>query len=34
MPPVEYLLVHKEARLTPKERKMLQDWAQSNIKKN
>ena len=34
MPPAEYLLIHKEARLTPKERKMLQDWAKSNIKEN
>jgi len=34
MPPAEYLLIHKEARLTPKERKLLQDWAKSNIKEN
>jgi len=34
MPPAEYLLIHKEARLTPKERKLLQDWAQSYIKEN
>ena len=34
MPPAEYLLVHKEARLTPKERKLLQDWAQSHIKED
>ena len=34
MPPAEYLLIHKEARLTPKERKLLQDWAQSHIKEN
>ncbi len=33
MPPVEYMLVHKEARLTPKERKMLQDWAQKELEK-
>ena len=32
MPPVEYLLIHKDARLTPSERKMLQDWALSQIK--
>ena len=32
MPPVEYLLVHKEARLTPKERKMLQEWAKAQLK--
>ncbi len=32
MPPVEYLLIHKDARLSPKERKMLQDWAKKNIK--
>ena len=34
MPPAEYLLVHKEARLSPKERKMLQDWAKSHIKED
>ena len=34
MPPAEYLLIHKNARLTPKERKLLQDWAQSHIKEN
>jgi len=32
MPPAEYMLIHKEARLTPQERKMLQDWAKSHIK--
>jgi len=32
MPPAEYLLVHKEARLTPKEREILTNWAKSNIK--
>ncbi len=32
MPPAEYLLIHKEARLTPQERKMLQEWAKSHIK--
>jgi hypothetical protein len=26
------MLIHKEARLTPQERKMLQDWAKSHIK--
>jgi len=34
MPPAEYLLIHKDARLTPKERKMLQDWAKKYIKEN
>jgi len=34
MPPAEYLLVHKDARLTPQERKTLSDWAQSKIKDN
>jgi len=34
MPPAEYLLIHKEARLTPKERRVLQDWAQNQIKEN
>ena len=34
MPPPEYLLVHKDARLTPEERKLLQDWAKSKIKNN
>ena len=34
MPPAEYLLIHKEARLTPKERKVLQNWAKSRIKDN
>jgi len=34
MPPAEYLLIHKDARLNPKERKMLQDWAKSYIQKD
>ena len=34
MPPAEYLLVHKEARLSPKERKLLQDWAKKHIKED
>ena len=34
MPPAEYLLIHKEARLTPKERETLINWAKSNIKEN
>jgi hypothetical protein len=34
MPPAEYLLIHKDARLTPKERKLLQDWAQKFIKED
>jgi len=32
MPPAEYLLIHKEARLTKKERDLLINWAKSNIK--
>ncbi len=32
MPPAEYLLLHKDARLSPKERKVLQDWAKKLIK--
>jgi hypothetical protein len=34
MPPAEYLLIHKEARLKPEERKMLQEWAKNQIKNN
>ena len=34
MPPSEYLLFHKNARLTPKQSKMLQDWAKSKIKED
>jgi hypothetical protein len=34
MPPAEYLLIHKEARLSPKERKTITNWAQSKIKDN
>jgi len=34
MPPAEYLLIHKDARLKPSERKLLQDWAKSHIKDN
>jgi hypothetical protein len=34
MPPAEYLLIHKDARLTPKERKILIDWAQKHIKEH
>ncbi len=32
MPPAEYLLIHKEARLTPQERKLLQEWAENQLK--
>jgi len=32
MPPAEYLLIHKNARLTPKERETLKNWAKSQIK--
>jgi hypothetical protein len=34
MPPAEYLLIHKDARLSQKERKLLQDWAKSHIKED
>jgi len=34
MPPAEYLLIHKDARLTPQERKLLQDWAKKYIKED
>ncbi|HGZ70011.1 MAG TPA: cytochrome C [Nitratifractor sp.] len=34
MPPAEYLLIHKDARLSPKERKLLQDWAQKFVKED
>ena len=34
MPPAEYLLVHKEARLTPKEREIITNWAKKHIKDN
>ena len=32
MPMPMYLWVHKEARLTPEERKAIIDWAQSHLK--
>ncbi len=32
MPLPSYLWIHKEARLTPKERKAIIEWAKSNIK--
>ncbi len=34
MPPPEYLLIHKNARLTPKEVQLLQDWAMKHIKED
>ena len=34
MPPPEYLLFHKDARLNKKEVKLLQDWARKNIKED
>lgn len=34
MPPAEYLIFHKNARLTPKQSKVLQDWAKSKIKED
>ena len=34
MPPAEYLLIHKEARLKQQERKLLQNWAKKEIKEN
>ncbi len=32
MPPVDYMWIHKNARLSPKERKAIKDWANSHIK--
>ncbi len=34
MPPPEYLLFHKNARLTKEQEKILHDWAQSLIKED
>jgi len=34
MPPPEYLLFHKDARLTPQEIQLLQDWARKKIKED
>ena len=34
MPPADYLLFHKDARLAPKQVKVLRDWAKSKIKEN
>jgi len=31
MPPADYMLLHKEARLSPKERKALKEWAMSHL---
>jgi len=32
MPPPEYLLIHKDAILSSKDKKVLQDWAKQYIK--
>ncbi len=32
MPPVDYMWIHKNARLTLKERKEIKEWAKSHIK--
>ncbi len=34
MPPPEYLWLHKDARLTQQEVKLLQDWAKKYIKED
>jgi len=34
MPPPEYLLIHRKARLSSRDRKLLQDWAKKYIKKD
>ncbi len=33
MPPPDYLWVHKEARLSPEERKLVKEWAMSQLQK-
>ena len=32
MPPADYMWIHKEARLSPEDRKAIKEWAQSHIK--
>ncbi len=34
MPPPDYMLMHKNARLTPEERAEIKKWAQSQIKED
>jgi len=34
MPPPEYLLIHKNAKLSKKDIKVLQEWAKSHIKED
>ena len=31
MPPPDYMLIHKNARLTPNDRKLIKEWALSHI---
>jgi hypothetical protein len=31
MPPADYMLLHKAARLSPKERRALKEWAMSHL---
>ena len=33
MPPPDYLWIHKNARLSPEERKLVKDWATSQLQK-
>ena len=32
MPPPDYMMIHKDARLTPSQRKEIKEWAKSQIK--
>jgi hypothetical protein len=34
MPPSDYLWIHKNARLTPKDRQLIKHWAQSHVKED
>ena len=34
MPPPDYMLMHKDARLKPQERELIRKWAESHIKEN
>jgi hypothetical protein len=31
MPPADYMWIHKEARLSPEDRKTVKEWAQSHV---
>ena len=33
MPPADYMWIHKDARLTPRERQAIKRWARSHVKK-